>query len=427
MASRRLSLLVLAASCAAQQLSRRPQLRFGPSATLSASCAGDEHSYVKYISPRKLSAVVSGHGIYPSTVRARLMNVPHTCLDSSIDEPCASNYEPEHPKLWACKWAAAAQAAEEETTALAANTTILEDARGNLLGYQVFLDCPAPTRSFLGRIYTGENAEDIAIRLSVLYRGRLIPFSGVDDGDVSTLTVYRSGVEKIGAGYCSTYAEGDAGQISAAHPDDENGDGRLYPSEVGLTNGDIHSEVFLLRCAAFCTSHSGLSHTFFWNYFPPTDPSEWSCGCCGPKATGAIDDEEASEQNDYFRIASAYQPPAAPPASSVQVQLIGDGYCTSYSTGDVNMQAAAHTFDGSGNGRLEPSEVGMTNDDIDAPAFLKQCATFCRSHSGNSHDFFWNYFPPASPASWCCGCCAPEATSALEESSDQNHYYRMVD
>ena len=162
--------MFLLASSLGAQLELRgdgSSINFAPSgAKLSATCPNGDAKLV-FLEPGA------------SAVRAHLLGVPPTCIDSSVNQPCAS-VNPSYPRLFYCKWTP--PTGDPMTVGpLRAVSSKEENADGQLLGFATFVSCPLPSASEYG-------SKELKLNLTVAHGPigsvKDLPWAGEKDASV---------------------------------------------------------------------------------------------------------------------------------------------------------------------------------------------------------------------------------------------------
>ena len=128
-------LIALAASSSSLHLTGDDSsIRFGDGAVLQARCHSLDAS-VRYLRPTSTS------------VRAVFQGVPRTCTGVALAVPCSSQ-DPFYPRLFHCAWTPTTGAADQSAGARVGPLRALSekevDPDGEVLGYNVFVECPLP-------------------------------------------------------------------------------------------------------------------------------------------------------------------------------------------------------------------------------------------------------------------------------------------
>ena len=156
-------------------------IRFGSGAVLQAKCGSSPAASVKYLSPRS------------TFVRAVLQGVPRTCTRSTIAEPCASP-DPFYPRLFRCVWRHSLEGSPIVVGPLKALSEKETDADGEVLGFNVFVECPVLSAEELEGLIAPASVP-VNLTLSVTHVAAsdgtpvALPFTGVAGGNKVELTV----------------------------------------------------------------------------------------------------------------------------------------------------------------------------------------------------------------------------------------------
>ena len=146
-------------------------------AKLRSWCTTDESAEVLGMTPTEFRGIVGGN------VTVLFRNVPATCVNSPISQPCAESLGI-LPPLFQCHLngpGGSFSTAEDR-----AFTRVVKPTEGSsdlILGTAIVMSCPLPPHETLVSVagYQGETGE-AWVHLNITYSGVEIPFAGVPDG-----------------------------------------------------------------------------------------------------------------------------------------------------------------------------------------------------------------------------------------------------
>jgi len=167
------------------EVARFGEFRVEGSDSRIASHCENKPPHFSWITPRhfEISPETTGH------VTAHLRQVPSTCTNSRIDEPCATGLA-HSPKLFYCHY----DGPSGQTTVGPLNATPQYHSDGALSQVLVTLICPLANYTEMHRVAAGNGT----VRLSVTHSipnapvATSIPFQGLADGDTIT---FEQGME----------------------------------------------------------------------------------------------------------------------------------------------------------------------------------------------------------------------------------------
>jgi len=189
------------------EVARFGEFRVEGSDSRIASHCENKPPHFSWITPRhfEISPETTGH------VTAHLRQVPSTCTNSRIDEPCATGLA-HSPKLFYCHY----DGPSGQTTVGPLNATPQYHSDGALSQVLVTLICPLANYTEMHRVAAGNGT----VRLSVTHSipnapvATSIPFQGLADGD----TITFSADPPVAELYMTSLNSGEAG-FNAFHSD----------------------------------------------------------------------------------------------------------------------------------------------------------------------------------------------------------------
>ena len=155
----------------------------GGRAVLHASCEADT-PYVYGMIPLLVDWT---DGAPSEELTVEFHNVPTTCLDVPIDQPCARHSVLTPPLFWCVFEPADAGGGRVVTGPVAAYRHIVKDSEGATLGYAVRANCTWPAWNALRSVYDGSGTLSLKMIMSFFAPAgalaKTIPFGGVNGGN----------------------------------------------------------------------------------------------------------------------------------------------------------------------------------------------------------------------------------------------------
>lgn len=250
-----------------QLLGSRGRIEMG-GATIQATCASDTPA-VHAVHPQVIHGYAGNR-----TLTVVFRNVPASCVDVPIDEPCAASSASMTPALFYCVYTGPEGKASQGPFFA---HRVLDELEGVKLGIAVHLSCPLPSQETLITISgRGSGNAGVSLNVDVVYgkpdtpEARSIAFAGVPDGNRLTFsaglqmgavytqlgaTACPSSARTLWSGFAATGGQGSGSGYNSLcmHPEPEfpiayndnpkEESAKAYGAEYDAGSGDVACSV----------------------------------------------------------------------------------------------------------------------------------------------------------------------------------------